>query len=123
NLRHWDDAKRGVYEVWYATWNHPGTDQGFWLRYVIEAPLAREPYGELWFARFDPKGRTFGIHKRFHDVGSQSGPFSLTIGGARLGHDHAFGELAGDGHSVRWDLRWEPASHALRLLPDVMYAG
>ena len=67
NVRHWDNDKRGVYEVWYMTWNHPQTDQGFWLRYITEAPVDGPPRAELWFARFDPKNpsRTFGIHKRF----------------------------------------------------------
>lgn len=125
NLRHWDDAARGVYEVWYLTWNHPGTDQGFWLRYLTEAPLQGPPRAELWFARFDPvrPERTFGIHKHFGELTSSTSPFSIAIGGARLGHDHAVGQLAGDGHDVRWDLRWEPATHVLRQLPDVMYAG
>ncbi|MGE5187146.1 MAG: tocopherol cyclase family protein [Acidobacteriota bacterium] len=125
NQRHWDAAKQGVYEVWYVTWNDPGTDQGFWLRYITEAPLhdgtAR---GELWFARFDPRApdRTFGIHKRFSQVDAACEPFALAIGGARLGHDHAIGAVAGGGHQVEWNLRWDPSSYVLRQLPDVMYA-
>jgi hypothetical protein len=125
NHRHWDDARRGVYEVWYLTWNHPGTDQGFWLRYITEAPLHGEPRAELWFARFDPArpDKTFGIHRPFGagELTSQTAPFSLSIAGSRLGHDHAFGELSGDGHDIRWDLRWEPASREMRLLPDLAY--
>jgi hypothetical protein len=126
NDRHWAADRRGAYEVWYTTWNHPATDQGFWLRFITEAPIdpAHPPRGELWFARFDPArpDRTFGIHKRFPDVTSASSPFSLAIGGSRLGHDHSVGQLAGNGHDVRWDLRWEPSSQIVRLLPDVMYA-
>lgn len=124
NLRHWPADRRGVYEVWYATWNHPATNQGFWLRFITEAPRDGVTHGELWFARFDPARpeRTFGIHKRFADVRSAEAPFALEIGGSRLGHDHSVGQLAGDGHDVRWDLRWEPAAQVLRHLPDVMYA-
>ena len=135
NHRRWDPSARGVYEVWYTTWNHPQTGQGFWLRYITEAPTpgsggappyGEAPRGELWFARFDPKRpeRTFGIHKRFRDelVSSTEGPFELTIAGCKLGHDHSFGELSGGGHDVRWDLRWEPAPHTLRQYMDVMYA-
>jgi hypothetical protein len=128
NYRRWDDGKRGVYEVWYATWNHKATDQGFWLRYVTESPSqgsgGSSPRGELWFARFDPRRpeRTFGIHKAFDRVDASRDPFSLAIGGAVLGHDHAIGELAGNGHRVEWKLRWDPARDPLRLLPDVMYA-
>jgi hypothetical protein len=124
NHRHWDATRRGVYEVWYLTWNHPISGEGYWLRYVCEAPLAGEPRGELWFARFDRErpSRTFGIHRQFGPAVAQTAPFGLTIGGARLGHDHAIGELDGDGHHIEWDLRWDAASHTLRQLPDVMYA-
>lgn len=136
NQRHWSDADRGVYEVWYLTWNDPATEQGFWLRYITEAPVdpagrrGSAPLhsggplrGELWFARFDPRSpqRTFGIHKRFSDVASGAAPFSLAIGGSRLAHDHAVGKLSGGGHDITWDLRWDPATQVLRQLPEVMY--
>jgi hypothetical protein len=126
NHRHWNTESRGVYEVWYMTWNHPSTNQGFWLRYITEAPVDGPPRAELWFARFDPQrpDRTFGIHKRFpiDELYSQTDPFTLTIGGSRLGHDHAVGQLAGNEHQITWDLRWNPAAQILRQLPDVMYA-
>jgi hypothetical protein len=126
NIRHWDAGERGVYEVWYLTWNHPRTDQGFWLRYITEAPLHGPPRAELWFARFDPKdpARTFGIHKQlpWDQLASGAEPFSLAIGKSRLGHDHAVGQLAGNGHEVSWDLRWQAAPGVLRQLPAVMYA-
>jgi len=135
NVRHFGPDTTGVYEVWYTTWNDPATDQGFWLRFVLEAPrpgsggappFGEAPRGELWFARFDPRdaSRTFGIHKRFEQsrVTSADSPFRLVIAGCQLGHDHSVGELAGDGHELRWDLRWEPSPRTLRQLPDVMYA-
>ena len=124
NARHWPADARGVYEVWYTTWNHPQTDQGFWLRYITEHPVDGPPRGELWFARFDPKrpDKTFGVHKRFPEIVSSASPFRLAIGGAELAHDHAIGAVEGDGHAIRWDLRWAPAPTTLRLLPDIMYA-
>jgi hypothetical protein len=126
NHRHWNNDTRGVYEVWYMTWNHPSTTQGFWLRYITEAPVDGPLRGELWFARFDPTrpDKTFGIHKRFpaDQLASGENPFSLAIAGSRLGHDHAVGKLAGNGHDIAWDLRWEPAADALLQLPRVMYA-
>lgn len=127
NLRHWPADAKGKYEVWYTTWNHPRTGQGFWLRFITEAPLdgRGESRGELWFARFDPARpeKTFAIHKRFpwSQIASSEKPFGVEIAGRKLGHDHSFGELAGDGHEVRWDLRWVPGARTLRLLPDVMY--
>ena len=123
NDRHWTDDTRGVYEVWYLTWNHPETGQGFWLRFITEAPVDGEPHGELWFARFDPKdpGKTFGVHKRFAIGGATTGPFALRIADCELGHAHTFGELVGAGHDIRWDLVWEPAADTLHQLPGVMY--
>ncbi|HEY1557929.1 MAG TPA: hypothetical protein VGF94_24035 [Kofleriaceae bacterium] len=117
NDRRWADGAP-AYEVWYATWNDPRTGAGYWLRYLTEPGR-----GELWFARFDPARpeRTFGIHKRFSRVESAREPFGVDIGGAHLGHDRARGQLAGGGHDVRWELRWDPAPHPLRTLPDLAY--
>ena len=117
NVRRWDDAAH-AYEVWYVTWNDPRTGAGYWLRYITEPGR-----GELWFARFDPArpARTFGIHKRFPRVESTVDPFGLDIGGAHLGHDRARGQLAGGGHDVRWDLRWDPAHRGLGVYPDLAY--
>jgi hypothetical protein len=127
NHRHWDASKRGAYEVWYTTWNHPKTDQGFWLRFITEAPFEGPPRAELWFARFDPDrpDKTFGIHKPFpaDRLSSSTSPFTLQIADAQLRHDQTFGELAGDGHEISWDLHWVPAQRALRMMPDVAYRG
>lgn len=133
NVRRYSADTRGIYEVWYTTWNDPKTGQGFWLRFVIESPVAGHGVpgfgdaqrGELWFARFDPKdpARTFGIHKRFADVRSSDAPFSLVIGDSELRHDRSTGRVAGGGHDVRWDLRWTPSAQTLRHYPDVMYSG
>jgi hypothetical protein len=124
NHRRWAPDARGAYEVWYTTWNHPQTDQGFWLRFITENPIDGAPRGELWFARFDPRRpeKTFGIHKRFPEVVAREAPFKLAIGGAELGHDHSIGALDGNGHRVTWELRWDPSPTIVRLLPDVMYA-
>lgn len=135
NLQRWRTEQTGVYEVWYTTWNDPKTDQGFWLRFITEVPrpgtggappFGEEPRGELWFARFDPTrpDKTFGIHKRFRNelVSASTDPFSVIINGCHLGHDQSFGELSGDGHDVRWDLRWEPAARTLHQFPGLLYA-
>ncbi len=134
NVRRYAPDAHGMYEVWYTTWNDPRTGEGYWLRFIIEAPVAgtggvpgfgEATRGEVWFARFDAKRpeRTFGIHKRFADVVSNDAPFRLTIAGSELGHGHSIGELSGDGHEVRWNLTWEPAPTTLRHFPDVMYKG
>lgn len=126
NLARWDGTRRGFYEVWYATWNDPVTRDGFWLRYVIEAPLAGvgEPYGQLWFARCSSRdpARSFGINRKFPIASVTTGRDPLiAIGAARLGHDHARGALSGNGHAVEWNLTWTPGARTLHQLPAVMY--
>ena len=132
NERRFSDASKtkGSYEVWYMTWNHPQTGQGFWLRFVIEATTstaagAGHSHGEVWFARFDPNApeRTFGVHRRYPiaDVSSSTGPFNVTIGKSQLGHTHTFGAFDGDGHAIAWDLRWDPAAKELKYFPDLAY--
>jgi len=126
NLARWDGQRRGVYEVWFATWNDPATRDGYWLRYVLESPRAGhgEPYGQLWFARFatDP-ARSFGINRKspIASVSTAREPFAVSIGPARLGHDHARGALSGGGHAVEWQLAWQPGARTLFPLPPVMY--
>jgi hypothetical protein len=130
NLRHCDDITRGVYEVWYLTFNHPGTGQGFWLRFVTEAPTEATGHGpraEIWFARFDRRdaSRTFGFHRRFPwaTFESHRDPFAIAIANNRLAHDHTSGKVSGDGHTVEWDLRWEPAQRELRMYPALAYTA
>ncbi len=132
NVRKWPADRRGVAEVWYATWNDPTTGQGFWLRFILKSPppqhsvppFGDQPFGELWFARFDPKdpARTFGIHKRFgtEQVSVSDAPFEVSIGGSVIANDRSAGHLAGNGHDVRWDLRWEPGQ-TMRWYPDSFY--
>ncbi len=136
NLRRWDGQRRGHYEVWYLTLNDPASRDGYWIRYTLEAPLdgQGEPYAQLWFARFDAAGvadgaRTFGINRKFpiaafvSPMPGAGEPFSVTIGGNRLGHDSAKGAISGDGHAAEWDLRWTPAGKTLHQLPSFFYRG
>jgi len=123
NERRWAGDARGVYEVWYTTWNDPKTDQGFWLRFITENPVDGPPRGELWFARFDPKRpeKTFGVHKRFAPAVSSEHPFRLAIGGSEFAHDHTVGVLDAAGHSIRWDLRWDPSPTTMLWFPKIFY--
>jgi tocopherol cyclase-like protein len=137
NARRWDGQSRGHYEVWYLTFNHRATQTGYWIRYTLESPLSGhgEPYAQLWFARSDARDprRTFGINRRFPIAAMTAAaePFAVGIGAvaatatgapqAALASDSARGSLSGDGHTVRWDLRWAPGKVSYRQLPDVMY--
>jgi len=124
NARRFRDQP-GTYEVWYLTWNHPGTGQGFWLRFVLEAPDHGPARGELWFARFDPRApeRTFGVHRRYPAelVHDQASPFGVTVDKSRLAHASTSGAFDGAGHTIAWDLRWTPAERDLKFLPDLAY--
>jgi hypothetical protein len=129
NRMRWNERRPGAYEVWFLTWNHAASGDGFWLRYTLEAPTAGhgEPYAALWFARFardeHRTGPTFAIHRRFPIAALRhtGAPFALDLAGRVLGSSHARGDLAGAGHDVRWDLRWPAGAAPGRLLPDVMY--
>ncbi len=123
NHRRWRDDLTGSYEVWYLTFNHAPTGQGFWLRFVIEKPEYGPARGELWLARFDPKdpARTFGVHRRFTGYGSSEGPFWISIGTSELTNDRTRGGFEGDGHAIAWDLHWQPAARPLPFMPDLAY--
>ncbi len=128
NRCRWDGAP-GHYEVWYLTCNHRDSGTGYWIRYTLEAPLAGhgEPYVQLWFGTFDASNstRTFGINRRLpiEAMRAEAMPFSLQLGDATLTDGSCRGQLAGDGHHVRWDLHWTPATQPHRHLPEVMYLG
>ena len=127
NVRRWDGAAPGHYEVWYLTCNHVASNTGFWIRYTLESPLPGhgEPYAQLWFAHFDgnDSSRTFAINRKFpiETMLACAAPFEIAIGDSVVRHDAMRGHLAGDGHEASWDLEWSPGEHAHRHLPDVMY--
>ncbi len=128
NRRVWDGARRGHYEVWYLTCSHLASRTGFWIRYTLEAPLPGhgEPNAQLWFASFDhgDPGKNIAINRRFPmgEHSAQDAPFTVRVGpDAQLGHGGARGTLAGDGHKVRWDLRWLPAERTYHQLPRLVY--
>src|SRR5262245_49814751 len=99
NVRRWDGARAGHYEVWYLTASHRASRTGFWIRYTLEAPLPGhgEPYGQLWFACFDgdDPSRSFAINRRLPiaEHRAQAEPFTVHMGAARLGHDGMHGAL------------------------------
>lgn len=120
-------GQAGHYEVWYLTLSHRKSRTGFWIRYTIEAPSPShgQPYAQLWFCRgsADDPSRNFGINQRFPiaSLASLQSPFSIRIGDAQLTHHGMRGALAGDGHSVRWDLSWRPAAKTHLFLPQSLY--
>jgi hypothetical protein len=113
------------YEVWYCTFNHRATRTGFWIRYTLEAPTHAPAYAQLWFAVFhaDAPEKNFGINRRFPiaALNATPHPFRVAIADAELRHDGMKGALDGDGHQVRWDLSWLPATSTHRHLPGIIY--
>jgi hypothetical protein len=125
NRMRWDRATPGRYEVWYLTLSDRAGRAGFWIRYTLEAPLDGPAYAQLWFAFFDAASpaKSFALNRKFPiaELGAKADPFEIAIGAAKLTHASAKGELAGDGHTARWDLTWLPAAETHRQLPDLVY--
>lgn len=119
----------GHYEVWYLTLSHRGSQSGFWIRYTLESPTTAhgQPYVQLWFCRGDGQAsqNTFAINRRFplSALAHTQSPFEIRIGEARVSSDSMSGALRGHGHSVRWDLRWQPAQKTHLFLPQNLYGG
>jgi hypothetical protein len=126
NASRWDGVARPHYEVWYLTFNHRASSTGYWICYTLDAPVAGEPFAQLWFARFDAAdpGRNFAIRRTLPIAAlrAEARPFSLRIGDAELRHDAARGAVGGAGHDARWELRWTPGARTHRTLPPILYA-
>lgn len=120
-------ARRGHYEVWYATLTHLASRTGFWIRYTLEAPRPGdgEPYAQLWFSRFSPESpeHTFGVSRRLPigDFVAAADPFSVEIAGSKLSLDEMRGALSGGGHEIAWDLRWPRSLTTFQHLPSLVY--
>jgi len=127
NQMRWDGESRGHYEVWYLTLNHRHSGLGVWIRYTLEAPEREhgEPYAQLWCAVFDraDPAANIAIHRRFPigELSTDDRPFAVRIGDNELRNDGALGVLRGDGHELRWELSWRPASTVHHQMPSVMY--
>src|SRR6185295_13583758 len=116
NLCQWD-GRSGHYEVWFLTLNHRASKCGFWFRYTIEIP--QNSYdgtgrrASLWAAFFDrtrPE-RDFGLIREWpldQFVCESSDGFNLRLGNGMLSGAQSLGGVAGEDHSIEWDLRFLP---------------
>lgn len=122
NRPRWD-GRRGRYEVWFLTLSLRDGSAGFWIRYSLRAPVAGPPEPKLWFARFDrlDPSRTFGIHGSPPGFSPRRAQLPPRWGEAVLEEGTARGGLDGDGHRVRWDLRWPTGRPTFRVLPALFY--
>lgn len=117
NLCRWDGRAAPHYEVWFLTLNHRASQRGFWFRYTVESPLASNngpgPAAALWAAAYC---RTSPDHNlalkrelpidQFSFEGQEK--FSLRIGDGLFSPCRAVGSVAGDDHSIEWDLSYSP---------------
>src|SRR5207237_5154585 len=86
--------------------------------YVIESPLAGAPTAEVWahaFHRDDPS-RAFGV-KRTFPLTELRREGIIGIGEARFEEGHLSGALAEAGHTISWDLRYDPSPTSVHLVP------
>jgi hypothetical protein len=117
NLCRWDGRSAPRYEVWFLTLNHRASQRGFWFRYTVESPVASthkaKPGAALWaaaFWRMSPD-LNFGIRRdcsidQFSFDGRQE--FNLKIGDGLFSSSRAKGRVQSDGHTIEWDLTYEP---------------
>ena len=125
NLRQWD-GESPHYEVWFLTLNHRAQRAGFWFRYTIESPSeAREssgPHAALWAAFFDRDRPAcdFGLVRQFHIdqfACDENGAFSLKLGDGYLSATKAYGRVAGEDHSIAWNLSYSPNETSYHHVP------
>ncbi|MBI3185700.1 MAG: hypothetical protein HYZ28_26475 [Myxococcales bacterium] len=123
NLAAWDGERRGHYEVWYLTFNVPGEGAAFWLRYTLDSPDRGEPFAELWGHFFDGQApmKSIGLRQRFpRSELSLGGEGIIRIGGAELREGGAKGSLERGGHSLEWQLEWQPCPTAFFIAPSML---
>lgn len=113
NLCRWDRRSAGHYEVWFITLNHRASQQGFWFRYTVEAPLGASPRAALWAAAFDRANPELNVGlKRECDIdcfvfeGRES--FNLTVPDGSFSPARARGEIEKESRRISWDLRFAP---------------
>jgi hypothetical protein len=120
-------GRPGGYEVWFLTCSEPAEGAGYWIRSTLHAPQRGDPYGMVWFARFDraDPNDTLGLHRRFGMESVKIAPegFDVQIGDSVFRSGQLQGSIEGSGHRVRWDLQFDTGTETYRLLPDLMYRG
>ena len=113
-------GERGHYEAWYLTFNARPEKLGFWLRYTLDSPLSAPGGCELWAHVFDAAApeKSFGLRERF-PLWKLSRPEGglVGIGEALLSEGRARGAIRQDGHSVEWNLSFDPDPCAVHLAP------
>jgi tocopherol cyclase-like protein len=125
NRMRWDRRSTGFMEVWYATFNHPPSGSGIWLRYTLTSPRPQvgPAYCELWGCVFGLDGVPSFTGKTRYPIDRLGAPNGrddgalVRIGDAWLSENHLEGELTHEGRSLAWSLDFEPADRCFQHLP------
>jgi hypothetical protein len=115
-------ARKGWYEVYYATVSLPG-ERAAWLRWTLSSPRRGQPTAAVWAVAFD-RERPRWFAGRDESPGSAWVPLprgGVRIGDAEVSPEGCRGE-AGDaaGRRMRWDLRWRPLAPPIAFFPAAL---
>ena len=129
NMPRWDRRRRGWFETYYLKFNDPARQLGWWLRYTFLFPKGdgQAPQATLWGYFFDKSNpsRNFSLRENVLLDATKLDPeiFFVQIGEAALYTIGARGKLAGGGHRLEWDLKFDTEGISSRLLPALFYAS
>jgi hypothetical protein len=128
----WSGAHAPHYEVWFLTLNHRASQRGFWFRYTLESPAESAhdslPTAALWAAAFNRRfpQQNLGLKREYpidQLVFEKGESISLRLGDGLFSSGSAVGRVERDGHSIEWDLTYEPChttyNHVSRMLIQV----
>ncbi len=122
NRSMWDGKRERFYEVWDASFTHEPSGRGFWLRYTLLNPSAKDNprHGGLWFATMDVRDRIvpFGVHRYFcgDDVRFSRNHLSLQFGTGRFEEGMLSGSLEQDDHEISWELEYTPSNQPINTV-------
>lgn len=116
------NSDRGRYEVYYLT-AALGPGRAVWLRWTLLAPVDGEATCSVWGVVFDGL-RAGRFAHRATSPGSAWRPREgggVEIGGSALTPSGASGSLVDEGgHTLRWDLSWQPVAEPFPFFPPQM---
>jgi len=120
-------STKGHYESWFQRANHPTRSLAFWVRYTIFSPKGNPgaAVGELWAVYFDGEANTIKAVKEvlpLNDCEFASTGLHHRIATSTLDAASLKGEAKGQGHELRWDLRYTSPNPHLLFLPKRLYA-
>jgi hypothetical protein len=128
-------AMRRRYEVWFLRLGLADGSGAWWFRYLLmnlgrsEGGCPGNPHGmplQVWATWFPRGGKPLSFIQGFSKEQLSSsqpgaGPFRLEIAGNRMCEDSCAGQLAVDGHTIAWNLRYR--STAAFALSDKGWIG